>query len=268
MGIGAQSALWRRVALRTLASTYFRRRIRTVDGSCEICVSGGSSLKFLDPRGVPVEAPHARFIRDWVGPDAVVWDIGCNLGLFAFPAALKARQGIVYGFEADVELAARLLQSRRLPRNADLNVAIFCLAVSDADATASFQISRFSRAMNRLQGVGAWNDTKVSTDETRTVATLRIDTLARSLRPPTAIKIDVEGAEMNVLEGGEATIAKFRPTMLVEGPQELWQPMGDFFRKHDYVMLDGNAEHATPLDHPVWDTLAVPREKFGRLNTA
>jgi len=262
MGIGAQSALWRRVALRALSSTYLRRRIRTADGTCELYVSGGSSLKVLDPRGVPVDPPHARFIRDWVGANAVVWDIGCNLGLFAFPAALKARAGIVYGFEADVELAARLLKSRRLPGNTDLNVNIFCLAVSDSDGTASFQISRFSRAMNRLSGVGSWNDHKIAADETRSVATLRIDTLVQSLRPPTAIKIDVEGAEMHVLEGGAATIDKYRPAMLVEGPSELWEPMGAFFRKHDYVLLDCDVEHPEPLDHPVWDTLALPREKY------
>lgn len=262
MGIGAQSALWRRLALRALAATYVRRRIKTADGTCQVYVSGGSSLKVLDPRGLAVDAPHARFIRDWVAPDGVVWDIGCNLGLFAFPAALRARAGVVYGFEADVELAARLLQSRRLPANAGLHVDIFCLAVSDSDGTATFQISRFSRAMNRLAGVGSWNDKKISAVETRTVGTLRIDTLIQSLRPPTAIKIDVEGAEMNVLTGGEATIAKYRPAMLIEGPRELWEAMGAFLRKHDYVILDGGTEHPTPLDHPEWDTLAIPREKY------
>ncbi|HKT53680.1 MAG TPA: FkbM family methyltransferase, partial [Caulobacteraceae bacterium] len=73
---------------------------------------------------------------------------------------------------------------------------------------------------------------------------------------------DVEGAEMNVLSGGEATISRHRPTMLIEGPSELWEPMGAFFRRLDYVMLDGGAERQEPLDHPAWDTVAVPRERF------
>ena len=42
-----------------------------------------SNLKFLDPRVSLVDRVHQRFIRDWVEPDAVVWDVGSNLGLFA-----------------------------------------------------------------------------------------------------------------------------------------------------------------------------------------
>ena len=54
---------------------------------------------------------------------------------------------------------------------------------------------------------------------------MRIDTLSKTLAFPGAIKIDAEGAEMKVLEGGEATISRYRPTMLVEGPSELKDPM-------------------------------------------
>ena len=91
---------------------------------------------------------------------------------------------------------------------------------------------------------------------------MRIDTLSQSITPPTAIKIDVEGAEMQVLEGGEATISSHRPTILIEGPQQLRGQMGSFFRKHDYVLLDGAAKDQSPLTQPVWDTVAVPKEKF------
>jgi FkbM family methyltransferase len=250
------------MALRSLSSTYLRRKCKTPDGSFQAYVSGGSSLKVLDPRGLTIEPVHQRFIRDWVKPDATVWDIGANLGLFALPAALKARQGNVYAFEPDVELATNLLRSLRLPPNKGLNVSLLCLAISDADGTADFQISTFSRAMNKLEAVGKWHDGEVKVLEKRSVATLTIDTLSKSLLPPAVIKIDVEGAEVNVLEGGRSTIAKYRPAMLIEGPSELWDPMGIFLREHDYVILDGSAEHQLPLDHPVWDTVAIPREKF------
>jgi hypothetical protein len=65
-----------------------------------------------------------------------------------------------------------------------------------------------------------------------------------------------------VLEGGRATISMFRPTILIEGPRELWDQMKAFFKEHDYVMLDGAAEYPAALETPVWDTIAVPREKF------
>jgi FkbM family methyltransferase len=264
MGIGAQSPIWRRGLFRVFASTYFCRKGQTDDGVFDAYVSPGSSLRFLDPRISLVEQVHRRFIRDWVAADSVVWDIGSNHGLFAMPAALKAARGRVYAFEPDVDLASNLLRSLRRSRNRHLPIEVFCVAVSDGEGTAAFQISRFSRAMNKLEAVGNWHDSQVATGERRSVVTTRIDTLANNLVPPTVIKIDVEGAEMRVLEGGEATIARYRPTMLVEGPSELKDPMRAFFEKHGYVILDGATEtqYQVPLRETVWDTLAVPRERF------
>jgi FkbM family methyltransferase len=261
-GIGSRSPWWRRAAFRWLGATYIRRRGATEDGAFDAYVSAGSSLKVLDPRGLPIDPVHRRFIRDWIARDAVVWDIGANLGLFAFPAALKARAGRVYAFEPDVDLAANLARGLRLARNRGLPLTALCLAVADADATATFEVSKFSRAMNRLAGVGSWNDASVAAHELRTVATLRIDTLAKSLAPPSVIKIDVEGAELQVLEGGSATLAAHRPVLLIEAPTELWSGLKAFFAAHDYVLVDGAAEHPTPLEDPAWDTVAVPREKW------
>jgi FkbM family methyltransferase len=262
MGIGAQSSVWRKALFRSLDRFYIRRSCVTEDGAFDAYVSAGSSLKVLNPRGLSLDPVHQRFIREWVNERSTVWDIGTNLGLFALPAALRATRGVVYGFEPDVEIVVNVLRSLRLPRNAGLKVTLFCMGISDTDGTARFQISKFSRAMSKLEGVGHWHDAQVQTAELRYIPTLRIDTLAKSIVAPTVIKIDVEGAEMRVLEGGKETISRWRPTMLIEGPRELWQPMGDFLRRYDYIMLDGAADDKTPLNHPVWDTVAVPKERF------
>jgi FkbM family methyltransferase len=264
MGIGASSPYWRRALFKVFEARYFRRKCRTSEGVFEAYISPSSSLKFLDLRTSLVDQVHQRFISDWVEADAVVWDVGSNLGLFALPAALKSTRGRVYAFEPDVDLASNLLRSLRLNRNKDLDVSVLCVAVSNVDGTGAFQISKFSRAMNKLQAVGKWHDFQLVAAELRSVVTMRIDTLSKTLSPPTVLKIDVEGAEMEVLEGGEATISKYRPTMLVEGPSELRDPMRAFFEKHDYVLLDGGAERQVPLLDPVWDTVAVPREKFAK----
>jgi FkbM family methyltransferase len=253
--------------LRLFASIYFRRKCRTGDGVFEAYVSPGSSLKLLDLRISLVDRVHQRFIRDWIEPDAIVWDIGSNLGLFALPAALKAKRGRVFAFEPDVDLAANLLRSLRLSRNKGLHVSVLSVAVANVDAAANFQVSKFSRAMSKLEAAGKWNDSNVIGAERRSVVAMRIDTLSQTLASPTVIKIDVEGAEAMVLEGGEATIAKCRPTILVEGPNELWRPLRTFFEKHDYILLDGAAADQSPLRDPVWDTIAVPKEKFVKRKT-
>jgi FkbM family methyltransferase len=262
MGIGARSPLYRRALFKAFSSRYFRRKCSTADGTFEAYVSPSSSLGVLDIRKSLVDRVHERFIREWVKSDAVVWDIGANLGLFALPAGLKAMAGRTYVFEPDVELAHNLLRSLRLNQNKNLKIAVLCVAVSNADGVADFTISKFSRAMNKLEAVGKWHQDQVVAEETRLVPTMRIDTLVRTLAPPTILKVDVEGAEVNVLQGGEATISTHRPTILIEGPRELWDPMQAFFVKHRYVLFDGEAEGHSPLSHPVWSTIAVPEEKL------
>lgn len=63
------------------------------------------------------------------------------------------------------------------------------------------------------------------------------------------IKIDVEGFELDVLEGATKTINKFRPTMMVEIYQPWCEKVGfdskdifDFFVQRDYTILYYNSE--------------------------
>ena len=260
MGIGAQSSPLRRLLFRVFAHRYFRRRGETADGRFEAYVSPGSSLYLLDWRRPIVDAIHASFIARWVSAGAVVWDAGANIGLFALPAALKASR--VYAFEPNAEVAAWLKRSLDLPVNRALKIEVVTAALSDADGHGQFQLSKFSTALSKLQNVGPWNDGVVVADEIKTVPTMTIDTLARSLLPPDILKIDVEGAEMKVLCGGRQTIAKHRPVILVEGPHTLWPDMKAFFAEHRYVMFDGAAAHQEPIEQPTWDTVAVPRERM------
>ena len=264
MVIDAQSTFWRRALFRVLSSRQFRRQAKTADGRFEAYVSAKCGLAVLNPRRPLVGEAHERFIRDWVEQDSVVWDIGANLGLFGLPAALKVTKGRVYMIEADVELAGNLLRSLKLPHNRALNASVICVALSKSDGVKSFQISKFSRAMNKLEDVGKFREDQIVVEGVRPVVTMRIDTLAKTLQPPAVLKIDVEGAEVDVLEGGRDTIANYRPIILVEAPQELWEPMQAFFEQHDYVMLDGSTDSRIPLTHPLWDTVAVPAEKFGK----
>ena len=260
--MGRFAPAWRRFAYRMMANSFFVRTVRTADGAFDTYVSGGSQLSVLDPRGVKIDHVHARFIAKWVKPDSVVWDVGGNMGLFAFPAALKASRGRVYTVEPDVELACNLVKSLRRKRNAGLPVTVLPFALSNVDGSASFLIASHGRSMNKLDGVGAWHDNLFVASETRTVAVVRIDTIAKNFRPPDIVKIDVEGAEMMVLEGGRATIAASRPVMLVEGPGDLWEPLRAYLASLDYVMFDGQFDDPPQIDMPVWDTVAVPREKL------
>lgn len=260
--LGRNAPLWRRLLMEGMGDLAIRRTVPTADGRFSLFVCPGSQLSVLGPGRKLVDPMHTRFIGRWIEEDSIIWDVGANVGLFAFPAALKAREGAVYCFEPDIQTALRLSRSARLPVNRGLNLRVCASAVSDQDGTFEFLISKFSRSMNKLSGVAEWHDDLYEVRETRLIPTLRVDTLSGRLPDPTVLKIDVEGAEMMVLRGGRETIARARPVMLIEAPRQIWEELTEFLRALDYVILDGQTDDPKPLPEPVWDTVAVPREKF------
>ena len=259
MSIGAQSSSIRRTLLTAFSGVYFRRTFNTTAGPFRAYVSPSSRLRFLDPRRLQIEDAHQRFIDRWVKPDSVVWDIGANLGLFAFAAALRAEAGQVYGFEPDPELLHYLHKSRfRLGRSVG-NTSFFGVAAAEQNGSAKFQISKYSRAMNKLENLGAGHASQIIPHALLTVLTMRVDTLSTMLPPPTILKIDVEGAELQVLAGARETISRHRPAISIECPHEISVDMQAFFAHHDYALFDGEKNGLPPVDVPVWDTVAVPR---------
>ncbi|MDW8075975.1 MAG: FkbM family methyltransferase [Bacteroidota bacterium] len=84
---------------------------------------------------------------------------------------------------------------------------------------------------------------------TLTVPALQLDTYVESLnhRPPTIIKIDVEGAESLVLAGGKSVIENFRPIVVIEvcpgqRGKELSVPAAEFLLQRGYRMHRLDAE--------------------------
>ena len=81
----------------------------------------------------------------------------------------------------------------------------------------------------------------------KTVPVNSIDNLADG-KPVSYIKMDVEGAEVQAIEGGKSVIASFAPKMFVAAyhydidvfrlPLLLWELVPEykiFFRKHPYI---------------------------------
>ena len=79
-------------------------------------------------------------------------------------------------------------------------------------------------------------------------------------RLPDVLKIDVEGAELEVLQGANELFSKARPIVLCEVGDSVAQQVSDFFHARNYVLYDNEVSAASrkPLDRAVWNTLAIP----------
>jgi FkbM family methyltransferase len=136
-------------------------------------------------------------------PATVVFDIGANVGIYTLLFADRVGPaGRVVAFEPAPRNVAYL--RKHLALNSVSNVEIVDAAVSDAVGSSSFDDTADSCA-GRLESTGALR-----------VRTTTIDHFVQgSGLHPSLIKIDVEGAEGDVLHGALKTLNELRPTILI-----------------------------------------------------
>ena len=145
------------------------------------------------------QAAFARLIRE----GDVVYDVGANAGFFTLLAAkLAGERGTVYAFEPFPRNVSHL--RRHLQLNG-VNATVLDVALSSKSGTARFA-SAAHASMGKLDTAG---DLEVHTET--------VDELVRTGRilPPSFIKMDVEGAEYDVLRGAADTLSRHRPPMLL-----------------------------------------------------
>lgn len=180
---------------------------------------------------------------DHLGPDSVVWDIGANVGVMSFSAALMGVRK-VYAFEPDVFLAS-IVNRTIAENNLGANVSVIPVAVADRAGFATFMIAERGRASNALESAGGRSQMG-GTRQSVTVPTVSADDiLAFSKDIPTFIKIDVEGAELHVLSGMGAVFDVAKPTVYVEVSQQTEPQVRDFFQSKGYnpAVLGGEAQN-------------------------
>lgn len=143
-----------------------------------------------------------------LAPDANCVDVGAHSGDVLADIVRIAPRGRHIGFEPLPELAARLQQ--RHP-----GVCVRAIALSDAGGTADF-----THVLDRPGWSGFRHrptpDGAAARTQTITVATERLDDALPDDYVPALIKIDVEGAELQVLEGARRTLAAHRPLVVLE----------------------------------------------------
>jgi FkbM family methyltransferase len=156
------------------------------------------------------EIASCEFLRDTVAPDAVCYDIGANIGYHAMIMATSAKSGRVYAFEPIPAVCAILEKNAAL--NGLGNITVVNQAVGNQSGvltlTRSILIDQASRRDSAVIGTD---------EESIECKSVTLDAfVAQGHEPPTFLKIDVEGAEGEVMAGGENVLREHRPQILCE----------------------------------------------------
>jgi FkbM family methyltransferase len=226
-------------------------------------VSPDARLYYLKPGSDAFDTELMEIVDEHVREDSVVWDIGANVGEFAFAAASVAKKGSVLAVEADIWLAQLIRKSLLLKENCGLSIQVLPSAIADRNGVATFLIANRGRASNTLEAVGGRSQTG-GIRERVTVPTLTLDTLLDFFNPPTFIKIDVEGAEAMVLNGASRLLTEICPTIYIEVGIEANEEITSIFRRNSYELFDGSKpiREQQPAGSCPFNTLAVPQEKL------
>lgn len=158
------------------------------------------------------ELAELNFVNRYLKLGDKAMDVGANVGIFSVVmGATVGDEGRVFAFEP---VAANVLRLEKNIRKNELdNVQIFPVALGASQGHMNLRMATDPAypSLHEVQG-GFGNGADVSI-EVRT-----LDVVWRELGSPAIalVKIDVEGAEMDVLHGASDFLASCRPTLLVE----------------------------------------------------
>jgi FkbM family methyltransferase len=175
--------------------------------------------------GAPVEADFAALrLLPWE-PGALFLDVGANRGQSIDAMRMLVPQARVMAFEPNARLCARLARLYR----ADRRVECVNSALGDAAGESVLWVPIYRgwafdglASLDRAKAAGwlsperlylfrpAW----LHVEQMR-CKVQRLDDLDLA---PAFIKLDVQGFELQVLIGGEATLRRHRPVLMIESP--------------------------------------------------
>ena len=151
--------------------------------------------------------PELAVLAQLVPRGGTAIDVGANQGIFAFALSEIADKVVAFEPNPDYALFARWMLRGR--------AEVHELALSNAPGRATFHVPLADDGMV-LHLAGNLKHTHAQFRNERTFA-VEVRTLdGFGFTDVRFIKVDVEGSERDVLEGGRATIARDRPVLLME----------------------------------------------------
>jgi FkbM family methyltransferase len=135
-------------------------------------------------------------------------DAGSHVGRWTLRASPFYRE--VLAFEPDP--FTNFVLRRNIARNDITNVLVFSTALSNRRARAAL-FNYGPLACNSLRDAHVSGRTAKAA---KPVEVRPLDDFMNHFQVPMVLKIDVEGEELKVLEGGATTLGKFKPLVLVE----------------------------------------------------
>ena len=216
--------------------------------------------------------PHlSAFYCAILQPGSIAVDGGANIGLHTLPMAQAVQpDGLIIAIEPVPEMLHQLrtrLHEFRIPEHL---VRLVPLGLSSAPGAADFYqvLDPTQHGMSGLRNRSHFASCQVKQIR---VELITLDAVCQDLDRLDFLKLDLEGAELDALRGGRATLERFRPVVALEqdqySPQYFhytWDDLIQYFASLRYELYDLFGLHysrAEMFDQcPIWDFVGLPEE--------
>lgn len=168
--------------------------------------------------GVNSDSDLIEFLARSLADDGLFLDIGANIGVYS--AALWKMRGAMRGVAFEPVATTQALLESTFQLN-QVPFSIERMAISDKQGV--LRLTAYANGMNNF-----WVTPDDDQHPVVEVPTFPLDTWCNGdpQRIPGALKIDVEGHELAVLQGGRKTLRAHRPALVMECHAAAWEGLG------------------------------------------
>lgn len=160
--------------------------------------------------GTEAELKLARFFIRNLEETDVLYDIGANYGFFTYLASELCKE--VHSFEPIPFIASVVRENTTINKGVSVNT----LALSNTAGTVDLHISESSGLSTINTATTNIHSYTYNESNKITVEAQTLDGYVTTHTPPTFIKIDVEGAEEQVIEGASGFLSTHAPVIAME----------------------------------------------------
>ncbi len=182
-------------------------------------------------------------LDEYIKDDAIILDIGANIGNHTLYWGMASPRNIkkIYSFEP-IEKTFYTLKKNIEINKLEEKVKLFNIGLSAAEEKADIA----------LYSIGNTGMTALKSDSSGTIPLKPLDSIIFDEKLPHIdfIKIDVEGFEINVLEGAKKTIMKYRPVIFLESFQEKVEKVKEIMKSYNYILSEKTSKGENYLFFP------------------
>jgi len=173
-----------------------------------------------------------KFLLKNLKENDVFYDIGANYGFYTILAQEFITEGEIHSFEPNPKIFKILKENCKL--NIFKNTYLNEIALSDKNGGVEFYDRDIARQSGGSSLIKHEHFKKYKVIK---VKTMKLDDYILIHKPPTIMKIDVEGAEPFVLKGATNLIKNYNPTIIMEfGSDNLHREAVEILLNNDYKL--------------------------------